>query len=140
MYRNILWIIVFLATFGLPLEAQGSGLSDDVFFTRELCPPGADTDECEVVSVFRLENQPYSIAIVENYMFRSSSFGIAQRKPQGWELISAGPLMDLEVMAYSPADPFSYENYPNVLLEIPPRVLFDLLEIISIYFDDLYRY
>jgi hypothetical protein len=130
---------LFLVSSGVSLGAQSTVGSDQVFFTRELCPPGSQADECLVVSTFSLQHEPYSIAIIENYSFRTSTFGIAKEKASGWELITAGPLMDLEVMAYSPADPFAYDNYPGVLVEVPPVVLFELLQQVASYFDELYK-
>ena len=137
---KLLMFVMFLLFSMVSLGAQSFDDSDQGFFTRQLCPPGAQADECLVVTTFSLQHQPYSIAIVENYRFRSSTFGIAQAKASGWELITAGPLIDLEVMAYSPADPFAYENYPGVLLEVPPVVLFELLEQVANYFDEVYNY
>lgn len=138
--RQIVGMVFLCFGIAVSLFAQDTSLTDRAFFSRELCPPGAEADECEVVKTFTLESSSYSIAIVENYFFRNATFGIAHQEAQSWELITAGPLMDLEVMAYSPADPFSYEHYPRVLLEIPPVALYELLSMVEVYFEEIYGY
>ncbi|NCN04949.1 MAG: hypothetical protein GW949_04905 [Spirochaetales bacterium] len=136
--RAKIWLVWALLIVLVPTFARTPEVED--FFRQELCPPNSDGSECSVVQLFVSDDDQLSVGIVENLTFRSSTFGFAIRLDGQWQLLGAGPLVDLEVMAYSPTDPFAFENYPGIWQKVGDQTLFGLLTQVAEYFDDLYGY
>lgn len=128
-------VVVLLMLWGMTVPGFSQTVSAELAdAARAVCAGGLSNQSCTAVHAF--DSGFSAIVLIEDTEWRSTSFVALRHSGDSWQIVQAGPFMDLEVMAVSPDDPFAFDGYDRIRDAMPPDELLAVLGQVSSFLDE----